>query len=158
MVTKFHLNICTVEVVDTGHHLTHPCFPSKVVLIIVSQVQTNPRNISTTKVQCIHHGYNVVTWVQCCYFKFWSFFLVYFHRQKGHLFFVSESYIITLLPNKLHCMINVTIHFSAGLSPPFGMLHVHPGGYQYPPPQHLYSGVGGHQPSSTPPQLQQGND
>ena len=78
--------------------------------------------------------------------------------QKGHLLFVSEPYIIALLSNKLHCMINVTIHFSAGLPPPFGMLHVHPGGYQYPPPQHLYSGVGGHQPSSTPPQLQQGND
>ena len=45
----------------------------------------------------------------------------------------------------------VTIHLSAGFSPPSGMLQ--PGSYQIPP---LYSGVGGHQPSSIPPQLQQG--
>ena len=48
----------------------------------------------------------------------------------------------------------VTIHLSAGFSPPSGMLQ--PGGYQIPPPQHLYSGGGRHQPSSAPPQLQQG--
>ena len=48
----------------------------------------------------------------------------------------------------------VTIHLSAGFSPPSGMLQ--PGGYQIPPPQNLYSGVGGHQPSSGPSQLQQG--
>ena len=47
-----------------------------------------------------------------------------------------------------------TIHFSAGFAPPSGMLQ--PGGYQIPPPQNLFSGVGGHQPSSVPSQLQQG--
>ena len=35
VVTRFHLNICTVEVVDTGRHLTHLYFPIKVVLIMV---------------------------------------------------------------------------------------------------------------------------
>ena len=35
VVAKFHLNICTVEVVDTGRHLTHLYFPSKVVFIMV---------------------------------------------------------------------------------------------------------------------------
>ena len=35
MVTRFHLNICTVEVMDTGRHLTHLYFPIKVVLIMV---------------------------------------------------------------------------------------------------------------------------
>ena len=48
----------------------------------------------------------------------------------------------------------IRIHLSAGFSPPSGMLQ--PGGYQIPPPQHLYNGVGGHQPSFTPPQIQQG--
>ena len=47
----------------------------------------------------------------------------------------------------------VTIHL-AEFAPPSGMLQ--PGGYQIPPPQHRYSRVGGHQPSSAPPQLQQG--
>ena len=48
----------------------------------------------------------------------------------------------------------VTIHLSAGFSPPSGMLQ--PGGYRIPPPQHLYSRVGEHQPSSASTQLQQG--
>ena len=38
--------------------------------------------------------------------------------------------------------------FSADLAPPSG--------YHYPPSQHLYSGVGGYQPTATPSQLQQG--
>ena len=87
---------------------------------------------------------------QCCYFKL----LVIFphispHVERPALICI---YIITVSP-KVHCMI-VTIHLSAGFSPPSGMLQ--PGGYQIPPPQHLYSGVGGHQPSSGPSQLQQG--
>ena len=45
----------------------------------------------------------------------------------------------------------VTIYLSAGFSPSSAMLQ--PGGCQIPP---LYSGVGGHQPSSAPLQLQQG--
>ena len=35
VVTRFQLNICTVEVVDTGRHLTHLYFSIKVVLIMV---------------------------------------------------------------------------------------------------------------------------
>ena len=35
VVTRFHLNICTVEVVDTGRHLTHLYLLIKVVLIMV---------------------------------------------------------------------------------------------------------------------------
>ena len=51
------------------------------------------------------------------------------------------------------CLYTNCGYFPAGFAQPSGMLQ--PGGYQIPPPQHLYSGVGGNLPTFTLPQLQQ---
>ena len=75
-----------------------------------------------------------------------------FTCRKATFYLYQTFYIITVLSNKVHCMIG-TIHL-AEFAPPSGLLQ--PGGYQIPHPQHLYSRVGGHQPSSAPSQLQQG--
>ena len=39
-------------------------------------------------------------------------------------------------------------NISAGVTPPFSVLQA--SGTQFPPPQHLYSGGGGYQPTLTP--------
>ena len=127
-------------------NFTGTVFPKRTVWhiildFLISQVLTNP--------WFFHH--KIALWVQCCYFKLLSLHI--FTCRKATFYLCQTFYIITVLSNKVHCMIG-TIHFSAGFAPPSGMLQ--PGGYQIPPPQNLYSRVGGHQPSSVPSQLQQG--
>ena len=67
------------------------------------------------------------------------------------ILYISDWHSEPVLPNVI---VIIMIHLSAGLAPPSGMLQ--PGGYQIPPHQHLYSGVGGYQPAFASSQLQQG--
>ena len=142
---NYLINTCTLKTLlgqcfPKGQFYFFRIFSTRNFGFVISQVQTNP--------WFFHH--KIALWVQCCYFKLLS--LHVFTCRKATFYLYQTFYIITVLSNKVHCMIG-TIHL-AEFAPPSGLLQ--PGGYQIPHPQHLYSRVGGHQPSSAPSQLQQG--